>query len=179
MEKLHSLCIPCWFRLRQGPVISLTVIGLFILLRTANSQETLRKFPPLINAAKDSKLDTIPSQSTCGIPSRTAYCRSATYSSSVFQCLQDFCIQACPRRTALPSHMDLLQDAGVIGFGPCISVDRVNKRPGAPENEFAAIFRAGPECYLRIPTDLNNVNLGVNGAFTLTFWMWQDTDNRG
>ena len=145
---------------------------LFILLRTAGSQ-SLRSFPPLFNAAKERTLSTTPSQSTCGVPVQSAYCRSSTFSSSVLECRQDFCVQECPRRTALPVHVQLLT---ANNYGACITKDTFNVRPEAPVGDFSAIFTQGSSCYL---TPSTTPSLGANGAFTLTFWFWQQNGNIG
>ena len=135
--------------------------------------QNLRKFPGLFNAAKQRPLRTLPAQSTCGIPTRNAYCKSATYSSSIRDCLQDFCVQDCPQRTTLPSYVEML---AARGYGSCVQTDSINRRPGSAMNKYSALFSVGTQCYL---TPYNTPNLGTNGAFTITFWIWQEKDNLG
>ena len=130
----------------------------------------LRKFPGLFNAAMQRPLQTLPSTSTCGIPTRSGYCRSATYSSSIRDCLLEYCVQECPQRTTLPSYTQML---AAQGYGACVQVVDAEASAGS---EYAALFSAGDQCYL---TPYNTPNLGANGAFTITFWIWQQENNFG
>ena len=130
-----------------------------------------REFPGLFNAAKQRPLQTLPSTSSCGIPTRSGYCRSATYSSSIRDCLLDYCVQECPQRTTLPSYTQML---AAQGYGACVQV--VDAETSVESSEYAALFSAGDQCYL---TPYNTPNLGANGAFTITFWIWQEENNFG
>ena len=135
--------------------------------------QTLRKFPGLFNAANQRPLQTLPVQSTCGIPTRNAYCKSSTYSSSIRDCLQNFCVQDCPQRTTSPSYVQML---AARGYGSCVQTDAINRRPGSGRNEYSALFSVGAQCNL---TPYNTPNLGSNGAFTITVWIWRNEDKLG
>ena len=145
---------------------------LLIILSIVDSQNP-RKFPPLFNAARQRQVTTTPTQSTCGIPTRSAFCRSSTLSSSVFECRQDFCEQDCPRRTIIPDYVSLLDGTG---FKECVTSDSVNIRPGSNPPDTSVYFAHGSSCYL---TPRTTPTIGANGAFTLTFWIWQEPNNIG
>lgn len=145
---------------------------LFILVNSVTSQD-VRKFPPLFNAARDRPLVTVPTQSVCGVPTRSAFCRSSILASSLFECRQNYCVQDCPRRTSLPAHVDLLEGTG---FNQCVTTDSVNIRPGSVRPEFSVFFGQGTSCFI---SPLTTPVVGPSGAFTLTFWIWQETGNIG
>jgi hypothetical protein len=152
------------------------LVFIFVELSSYNlcAGQTLRNFPPLFNAAKNQPLTTIPSQSTCGYPTMSAYCKSSTYDNSISECRQDFCIQDCPRRMQLADHVNLLSGSG---YGSCVIRDTVNVRPGSDPMGYSASFTAiGPLCYLDPSED---VNVGANGAFTVAFWIWPEDNNFG
>ena len=96
-----------------------------------------------------------------------------TLSSSVFECRQYYCVQDCPRRTIIPDYVDLLKGTG---FNDCLTTDFVNIRPGALPPEKSVYFGQGSRCYL---TPQTTPSLGDNGAFTITFWIWQEKNNMG
>ena len=135
--------------------------------------QTIHKFPGTFNIAKQRPLQTLPAQSTCGIPTRNAYCKSAIYSSSIRDCLQTLCVQDCPQRTTSPSYVQLLDGQG---YGSCVQTDAINRRPGSPTTEYSTLFSVGTQCYL---TSKKTPNVGTNGAFAITFWIWQNEDNFG
>ncbi|XP_013386515.1 usherin-like [Lingula anatina] len=138
--------------------------------------QTYRDFPKLFNAAQFKPISTTPSGSTCGIPSRSAYCKSSVYESSLSRCFQDLCEQDCPRRTSLPSYSNLLLASN---FGDCVHRDTVNVRPGNSSEDFSSVFNNGPRCYL---TPLQTSELGTEDGvrmFTLAVWIWQETGNEG
>ena len=147
---------------------------IFLILQPlpADTQET-RVFPRLFNAAQDKPVVTIPSGSTCGLQQRNAYCKSSIYQDSIQNCRQAFCEQECPRRTSLPNPTDLLV---ATGMGICVTEDAINRRPGSSGESYAVTFSTGFLCYL---TSVNTPSLGQNGAFTLTFWIWMDSQNAG
>ena len=137
--------------------------------------QTLRRFPPLLNVARRRPLTTTPSQGTCGVPVRSAHCRSSLYSSSVRDCRQDFCVTECPRRFTQPAYSSLLAARGY--GGGCVTTDNVNRRPSSPASgDPSVLFSAGTQCYL---TPLVSPTLGANGAFTLTFWIYPAAPNLG
>ncbi len=145
---------------------------LYTILYSFVDAQTFREFPPLFNAAAKRQLKTEPALSTCGIPTRSAFCRSSESPSSVYECRQDFCVEDCPTRTTLPSFTNLLE---AVGFKDCVTRDAINIRPGSIHRE-SIYFAHGNGCYLTpniIPS------LGPNGGFTLTFWIWQEPLNEG
>ncbi|XP_048258912.1 usherin-like [Haliotis rufescens] len=147
-----------------------TFILVNFVLACVGQNPQLRQFPPLFNAAKDKLISTSPSDSTCGVPVRNAYCRSSTIATSVGTCLQNFCVQTCPGRYSLPNPVDLVSDALSPGFGACVSLDMVNKRPKSGSADFSRfISQSGDNCYLFPST---SPDVGQNGAFTLTVWFW-------
>lgn len=137
-----------------------------------------RTFPSLFNVAKDRPIQTVPADSTCGVPARNAYCISTTSPSSYQQCIQGFCEQTCPGRTALPNFANLLI-ATSRGFSTCIEADTINVRPGSDvtRGDYATAFTtSGPLCFLS--SDLTPT-VGSDGAFTLTAWIWLDQISQG
>ena len=158
---------------------SCKLLSLFLLLilRRIHGQPPVspRKFPPLFNAAEERPLKTEPSQASCGIPDRVAYCQASKSVSSIEVCRQNFCEQDCPRRTSLPQdYIHMLEGSGYGSF--CVRSDSVNRRPGAAEKETAAVFENGPLCFL---TPFRTPVVGANGAFTITLWIWQSPGNVG
>ena len=153
------------------PLLMLAIILFFCDICQA---QTFRKFPSLFNTAKLRPIVTEPSASSCGVPSRSAYCRSSTFSNSVNQCKQRFCVQDCPRRTSLPTPIALL----VGSFGKCITTDTVNVRPRTTVGRFSTVFIPGldTDCYI---TPIATPTLGANGRLTLTVWIWQEKGNNG
>ena len=157
----------------SNTVHTMAVLLLVLLIASISSAQNPRKFPPLFNAAKQRLVTTNPFQSTCGTPTRSAFCRSSTLSSSVFECRQNYCIQECPRRTIIPDYVSLLDGTG---FKECVTLDSVNIRPGSQPPETSVHFGQGTGCYL---TPRTTPTVGRNGAFTLTFWIWQEPNNVG
>ncbi|XP_021347323.1 usherin-like [Mizuhopecten yessoensis] len=141
-----------------------------------SSQIILRPFPPLFNAARNRPITSSPSVSTCGIPSRNAYCKSSVFAVSVEQCTQDFCVQTCPYRTALPTPVNLLIVTSP-DQGQCIAVDTVNTKPGSVTGEKSTFFvMEGVHCYL---TPVETPVVGPEGSITIAVWVWQQEDNSG
>lgn len=154
----------------------LCVVTFFMMTFPAITQNQLRPFPPLFNAALNRPVHTDPSDSTCGVPQRNAYCESTTFANSVLECSQKFCLQTCPTRQKLPTAKELSR--GVTpGFGHCVSFDRVNTHPGSTVGDFSTHFSAGgPSCFL---TPSHNISVGDRGAFTIAMWIWDDTLDEG
>ncbi|CAH1791583.1 unnamed protein product, partial [Owenia fusiformis] len=150
--------------------IHLSVV--LLLQVTYGISQERRTFPPLFNAGEIKPVSTVPSQSTCGIPVRSAHCKSSTFMTSISECRQELCEQNCPQRTTLPSHFDFLL---ALNYGPCVITDTVNVRPGST-GQYSAVFSAGDQCYL---SPLTEPSLGANGAFTVAFWIWQEPENIG
>ncbi len=177
MQGLIPNCNTMWLVIhilrwrKENIPICLTLL-LLLLPKQANSQ-SLKNFPDLINLAESKPVRTFPTSSTCGDQSRSAFCKSSIFRSSVTDaCIQDYCDQSCPTRTVLPSSVDLLLRA--TGYGSCVSIDTINTRPGS--REYSVRFTTGRQCYL---SPQSRPDLGASGAFTLTFWVWLETTEIG
>lgn len=86
--------------------------------------QNYRVFPPLSNLARERPVSTSPTDSSCGVPTRSTYCRSSTSTDSVSSCITEHCDQACPLRYQLPTHSDLLQSRN---YDVCVTKDTINK----------------------------------------------------
>ena len=151
------------------------VVLLFQLVSTQIVEQEVRPFPPLFNAAQNRPVITEPSQSTCGINSRSAYCKSSIFPISVEMCNQDFCVQTCPGRTQMPQYFSLLPPTG--GFSSCVVADTINRRPGSDPMSYSTSFiSAGPTCFL---TPGVEISLGSALEYSFTVWLWQKKDNDG
>lgn len=170
----HSICEAI-----LGKKISFgAILYLLVTLLQASSAtaQVTRPFPEVYNIAENRPVVSNPSDSACGVPTRNAYCESTVYPISVQQCTQLFCVQICPNRTALPPFVDLLISTSP-GLGSCVVTDTVNTYPNSRLGEFSTFFvQAGPFCYA---TPSTSFVVGANGAFTITFWVWQETSNNG
>ena len=143
------------------------------LLATSHAQ-TSRSFPPMFNLAMDQTISTTPAQSTCGVQSLGAFCRSSTVASSVTSCVLSQCSEDCPTRTIPPPYVTLL-NAG--GYGLCVTPDAVNVYPRSAPGSFSTLFLgSGSGCYL-VPTTVPAI--GASGAFTVTFWVWLSGNGTG
>ena len=143
------------------------------LIPAANAQ-SFRTFPPLVNLAVNQAVSTTPAQSTCGAQTMGAYCVSSVSPSSAACSNLLMCAEDCPSRTALPGLVSLLA-AG--GYGTCISTDGVNVHPGSAFGSYSSVFFGpGPACYLS-PTTVPT--LGSNGSFTISFWVWPNSNTTG
>lgn len=118
------------------------------------SCQNYRVFPPLSNLARERPVSTSPTESSCGIPTRSTYCRSSTSADSVSSCILDYCDQACPLRYELPAHIDLLQGRS---YDVCVTKDTVNK--ASDLTEFSALF-SGQFSYLRLRKSPTRPRLG-------------------
>ena len=165
-------------KIRDPSTCSILRILLFILIFLAKEgrSQDLRDFPPLFNAAKDKPLVTFPAQSSCGVPQKNAYCKSATFVESVQSCFEvGRCDNECPIRSTSPAYSAFLVAAR--NYDACVTKDQINISPNAGSTEFSALFSSvGALCHLLTST---SPSLGANGAFTLTFWVWQKEGNDG
>ena len=105
------------------------------------SCQNYRVFPPLSNLARERPVSTSPTESSCGIPTRSTYCRSSTSAESITSCILDYCDQACPLRYELPAHVDLLQ---ARNYDVCVSKDTVNTATSL--TSFSALFSGEKTC---------------------------------
>lgn len=140
------------------------------------SSQILRPFPPLFDAALNRPISTVPAASTCGLSVRNAFCKSSIYSASINQCVQEYCEHVCPTRTKLPTYTDLLKSTS-SGLDRCIVLDSFNTRPNSSLGDGSVFFvKPGPDCFLQ---PLTTPDINSDGAFTFTFWVWQEEGNKG
>lgn len=198
-KKLHrSQLLPChrkelneqrWFYGFMNHIVKFSfsnlnrgsLFCLILLLSSLNSglcqtvSQTTRPFPKLFKAAQYRPILTEPSQGTCGVQERSAYCRSSSYPISVDVCDQSFCVQQCPGRTELPSYLNLLVQT--MAFSDCVFLDTINTRPGSaflsPSTSFIS---SGPTCFV---TPSVTPDLSSTQEFTITLWVWQRQNNNG
>lgn len=175
MESQEHSCVTIRCVSKQKPVVckvTLFIIYLFsFTIKFSNSQKA---FPSLTNIAQDQPVHTNPSDSTCGIPTRNAYCISSIYKASVDQCVQNFCVQSCPNRTGLPLLVNLLMGTS---DGECIMSDLFNTKPQSNLVEYSMYFmKPGPDCFL---TPFTTPEINEEGAFTFTMWIWKEEGNYG
>lgn len=150
------------------------VTAAFLLCLTGLSSSQSSNFPPLFDIAQNRPVTTSPTQTTCGVQTMGAYCKSSTLDSSLKECSIGYCSQDCPYRTITPGYMNLL-DAG--GYSACVNADAINVRPGSAVTSYSVLFgSAGSQCFL-IPTNVPSI--GSNGSMTLTFWVWLDANSIG
>ena len=134
-----------------------------------------RQFPKLFKAAQFRSIVTEPSQSTCGVQERSAFCKSSGFSLSVQVCDQDFCVQQCPGRTELPNHLNLLVQT--MAFSDCVFLDTINRRPGSAfQSASTSFISTGPMCFV---TPSVSPDFSSTQEFTITLWVWQRKDNNG
>lgn len=157
---------------------AIMLLYFFVMLMQTQptSAQVTRPFPAVYNLAENRPVVSNPSDSSCGVPTRNAYCESNVYPISVQQCTQLFCVQVCPNRTTLPTPTDLLI-ATSPGLGQCVVTDAVNTHPNSRLGEFSTFFvQNGPLCYVTPSTLLR---VGSDGDFTISFWIWQEIANNG
>lgn len=151
------------------------LIGFSSVHCQTNANKNIRPFPPLFNAAQYRPVLTEPSQGTCGVQERTAYCKSSMFPISVDICNQDFCVQQCSSRTEKPSYLNLLVQT--TGFSNCVFLDTINTRPGgAFQSASTSFISSGPTCFV---TPSVTPDLSSTLEFTITLWIWQKKDNDG
>lgn len=137
--------------------------------------QATRPFPNLFKAAQYRPIVTEPSQGTCGVQERSAFCKSSSYPISVEVCDQSFCVQQCPGRTELPNYLNLLLQT--MAFSDCVFLDTINTRPGsAVQSASTSFISSGPTCFV---TPSVTPDLSSTQEFTITVWIWQRKDNNG
>lgn len=162
-QKFPSVTIICYVILCISPVYCQTV------------NQNIRPFPPLFNAAQYRPVLTEPSQGTCGVQERSAYCRSSIFPISVDICNQDFCVQHCSSRSEIPSYLSLLVQT--TGFSNCVFLDTINVRPGSEfQSASTSFISSGPTCFV---TPSVTPDLSSTLEFTISVWIWQKKDNNG
>jgi hypothetical protein len=154
----------------------LYVLTLFLSsVNCQNVNQNIRPFPPLFNAAQYRPVLTEPSQGTCGVQERSAYCKSSIFPISKDVCNQDFCVQQCSTRTEKPSFYNLLVQT--TGFSNCVFLDTINVRPGSELFSASTSFiSSGPTCFV---TPSVFPDLTTTTEFTISVWIWQKKDNFG
>ena len=135
-------------------------------------------FPAIYNIANSQPVQTQPAQSSCGVPTRSAFCRSSEQRASVNICEQLFCMQECPTRASLPEYLNVI---GFTDIPECSTKDYVNIRSSGAEHHtdtqtYGVLFAGGTAtCVI---SSLASSKIGPNGSFTLVFWVWLAEDER-
>ena len=161
--------------LQTVSIISCLLLHLLVPVCGQTVNQDIRPFPPLFNAAQNRPILTEPSQGTCGVQERSAYCKSSVFPISVDQCNQDFCVQQCPGREEMPSSINMLYQSA--GFSDCVFLDTINTRPGSEFLSASTSFiGTGPTCFV---TPTVTPYLSPSQEFTITVWIWQKENNDG
>lgn len=134
------------------------IMAYYTSLPLASSQG---HFPRLENVGAFKNISVVPTQATCGLPDRSAFCQSSAAVESIESCSQRFCIQKCPYRSSPASYIAILSD----GLGTCITQDKNDLPPGSPSNSSSLIFHKGKGCF----STPHARRLGT--SFTLTLWL--------
>jgi len=143
-------------------------------LSMAQTSPSAGSYPTMYNIAVGCPVATTPAQSTCGVQTLGAFCKSSTSVSSITTCVLAQCSEDCPYRTVTPPYILLLS---ANGYGVCVNPDAVNVRPGSPPSSVSVLFLAvSSTCYL-VPTSV--AVIGPGGACTVTFWVWLNTNGTG
>lgn len=149
------------------------------LVATVTSQPRQPGFPDVVDVSRDRPVTSHPSSAVCGLPTVDAFCRSTTSVMSVRGCLMASCTGECPGRTASPAYVDLLMSARLAS---CVIPDYVNTSPGSAPRTFSVLFlrsvaESNPTtCYVTPPV---NPVTGSDGSFSLTFWIWLESNSTG
>ncbi|XP_053139313.1 usherin [Hemicordylus capensis] len=118
-------------------------------------------FPRLENVGAFKNITIVPTQATCGLPDRSAFCQSSVAVESIHSCIQQFCIQKCPYRSSAASYIAILSE----GLGICITQDKNELHPGSSISSSSFIFHNLTGCF----STPRARKLGV--SFTLTVWL--------
>ena len=155
----------------------LTVTSFLTLINISASQtHHPGSFPAVFDVSRDQQVLSYPSSAVCGLPTPSAFCRSTTSVSSVRQCQLVACTSQCPTRTATPAYVDLLLS---VTSGRCVVRDYVNVQPFSSQRAFSVLFLALPDhthCYIR---PLVKPTVASDGSFSITFWVWINSNNSG
>nr|XP_056708935.1 usherin [Euleptes europaea] len=134
------------------------IMAYYTSLPLASSQG---HFPRLENLGAFKNISIVPTQATCGLPDRSAFCQSSVAVESIQSCIQRFCIQKCPYRSSPASYTAILSE----GLGTCITQDKHDLHPGSPSSSSSFIFRNWKGCFYTSRA----WRLGT--SFTLTVWL--------
>lgn len=173
--RLQTMCVDATWKRTS---LFLLIYLLLIFAPNVHSQDinqNIRPFPALFNAAQYRMIKTEPSQGTCGIPDRSAYCQSSIFPISIDECFQSYCIQQCPGRTEMPNYLSLLVQT--TGFSKCVFLDTINTRPGSSfQSASTSFISSGPTCFV---TPSVTPDLSSTTEFSITLWIWQKKYNDG
>jgi len=157
----------------------LTVPSFLLCTYILVTQAQQSGFPEVFDVSRDQQVLSVPASAVCGLPTVSAFCRSTTSVTSVSRCLLSSCTGECPRRMATPAHLDLLFS---VRSSTCVVRDYVNVRPGSSPLAYSVRFlhsvakTDSATCYVRPPV---TPRLSSDGSFTVTFWVWLDTNSTG
>jgi len=160
-------------------LLTVTTLTLVTLLTCVGMSTAQGAFPDLLDVSRDQPVSTVPSSAVCGLSTVSAFCQSTASPRSVTQCRLFTCTSQCPTRTATPANLDLLVS---LRSGSCAVLDYVNVRPGSSDRAYCVLFLRSvvvsnpSSCYVS-PTV--NPTLSSDGSFTVTFWVWLDSNNTG
>ncbi|XP_042331708.1 LOW QUALITY PROTEIN: usherin [Sceloporus undulatus] len=118
-------------------------------------------FPRLENVGAFKNISIVPTQATCGLSERKAFCQSSIAVESIHSCTQEFCSQECPYRSSPASYIVMLSD----GLGICITRDKNDLHPGSSNNLSSFIFHNLQSCF----STPHAQKLAT--SFTLTVWL--------
>ncbi|XP_028580478.2 usherin [Podarcis muralis] len=118
-------------------------------------------FPRLENVGSFKNISIVPTQATCGLPDRSAFCQSSAAVESILSCTQQFCIQECPYRSSPAPYAAMLSK----GQGACITKDKNDLHPGSLSNSSSFIFHNLKGCF----STPHARKLGA--SFTLIVWL--------
>uniref|UniRef100_F6UDP9 Usherin n=1 Tax=Monodelphis domestica TaxID=13616 RepID=F6UDP9_MONDO len=121
-------------------VIGTLILAYFASIPLASSQGL---FPRLQNVGALKNVSIVPTQATCGLPGRSAFCHSSIAAESIQYCTQRFCIQDCPYRSSSPSYIALFSE----GLRSCITTDKNDLHPDSPSNSTSFIFGNLKDCF--------------------------------
>ncbi|XP_054432559.1 LOW QUALITY PROTEIN: usherin [Pteronotus mesoamericanus] len=118
-------------------------------------------FPRLENVAAFKAVSVVPADATCGLPGRSAFCRSGAAAGGLEVCARRRCAQHCPHGSAPPAYAALLP-AGRPG---CVAPDTRDLRPGAPAHSASFVFGSPANCSSSPPA------ARLAASFTLAVWL--------
>ncbi|MFT7813012.1 usherin [Arapaima gigas] len=160
-----SLSRMIWLLLLSGALLLLCSMGCCTSTSSVSHQGN---FPKLENIGAYKTVTTVPSQSTCGIPERSAFCQPTSVQEGLLTCSQQFCVQECPYRSSTPSYVNLF----TAGLGSCVTEELNSLQLGPPLGSVSLIFWNRRDCFTSPPAQ----NLGPMGSFTLAVWLKPDQE---
>ncbi|XP_062981457.1 usherin [Elgaria multicarinata webbii] len=134
------------------------IMAYYTSLPLASSQG---HFPRLENVGAFKHISIVPTQATCGLPERSAFCQSSVALESIRSCTKQFCIQDCPYRSSPASYIAIFSES----LGICITRDKHDLHPGPFSNLSSFIFHNLQDCF-STPRARK-----LAASFTLTVWL--------